>query len=77
MLRKLVELVHRNLNVLPTNDAVATNVSPLSFVVGVGVPDYRNLCMDHGVYAETFEDNGHRTNSNDPRSTPAICIGCT
>ena len=76
-MKRLVEFAHRNINSFPAERAMCENVSPLSFVTGRGVVDYKNIKLDFGSHVELFKDNEFSSKTNNPRSIPALCMGFT
>ena len=58
MIRRLAELVMRNLNQFPSENSASEVHIPLTIVTGQPKVDYNNLTADYGSYAEVFEDDG-------------------
>ena len=51
-------------------------MSPNSIVTGKSTPDYNNMRIEFGAYAQVFEDNDP-TNTNKSRSVGAIALTAT
>jgi hypothetical protein len=55
---------------------VSEEVSPNSIVMGKPTPDYNNMRIEFGAYAQVFEDNDP-TNTNKSRSVGSIALTAT
>ena len=63
-----------NLNSVPAENGVSSEISPLTIVVGRPSPDYNTLTsIPFGSYVQVGEDQDPR-NDNQPRSTGAIAM---
>ena len=58
---------------LPATDGISLNISPLTIVLGRGPPDYNEMHIEYGAYAQIFEDNAI-TNTPDARTWGAIAL---
>jgi hypothetical protein len=76
MIRAVVEGAHKALNQFPARDGASDVMSPLTIMTGRPAPDYHNLKIEFGSYANVFEANDP-TNTNKTRSTGAIALNAT
>ena len=73
MVLEMVFFCIKNLNLYPSSNGISTSLSPLSIVRGEGPPDYNNLGLEFGSYAQVFNDNPI-SNSMAARTTDAIAL---
>ncbi len=76
MMRAAVENAHKSLNQFPANDGASDVLSPLTIMTGKPAPDYNDLKIEFGAYAQVFEDNDV-TNTVRARTTGAIALSPT
>ena len=76
MIIELVNKALKGLNQFPALDGVSETLSPLTIMMGVPSPDYNNMRIMFGSYAQVFEDNDP-TNTNKNRTTGAIALNPT
>ena len=63
-----------NLNNIPAENGISSDISPLTIEVGRPSPDYKTLIsIPFGSYAQVNENNEPR-NDNQPRTTGAIAL---
>ena len=75
----VVELVNRAvlvLNQFPALDGVSDTLSPLTIMTGKPNPDFHNMKIEFGSYAQVFEENDP-TNTTKSRTTGAIALNPT
>jgi hypothetical protein len=65
MITHMVTDAVRCLNQFPWKYGVSDTMSPLSIVTGAPLPDYSNMRIEFGAYAQVFEDH---TPTNTPRA---------
>jgi hypothetical protein len=73
MMRAAVENANKSLNLFPANNCVSKTLSPLTIMTGKPSPDFNDLRIKFGAYAQIFEDNDP-TNTQKARTTPAIAM---
>jgi hypothetical protein len=61
------------LNRFPWKNGISQDTSPSSIVTGKPTPDFNNMRIEFGAYAQVFEDNDP-TNMNKSRSVGAIAL---
>jgi hypothetical protein len=76
MIKEIAKKEITCLNMFPQPDGIAGNVSPLTIVTGKGLPDYNQMSIEFGAYAQVFEDN-EPTNTNKARTVGAIALTAT
>jgi hypothetical protein len=73
MMRAAVEGAHKSLNQFPARDGASEVMSPLTIMTGRPNPDYNDLKIEFGAYAQIFESNDP-TNTVRNRTTGAIAL---
>jgi hypothetical protein len=73
MMRAIIEGAHKALNQFPAKNGVSEIMSPLTIMTGRPSPDYNDLRIEFGAYAQVFESNGP-TNTVKNRTTGAIAL---
>jgi hypothetical protein len=73
MMRATVENANKSLNLFPVKNGVSKTLSPLTIMTGKPSPDFNDLKIEFGAYAQIFEDNDP-TNTQKARTTPAIAM---
>jgi hypothetical protein len=73
MMRAAIEGAHKALNQFPANNGVSDFLSPLTIMTGRPNPDYNDMRIEFGAYAQVFEDNDP-TNTAKARTTGAIAL---
>ncbi|KAL7574572.1 hypothetical protein ACA910_015922 [Epithemia clementina (nom. ined.)] len=76
MIRELVIGAVKALNMFPVESGISDTMSPRELVVGTPKPDFNNLKLEFGAYAQVFEDN-NPTNTMASRMTGAIALNHT
>ena len=76
MIRATIEAAHKSLNQIPAQNGVSQHLSPTTIVTGRPSPDYNDMSIEFGAYAQVFEDN-NPSNTNRTRSTGAIALNPT
>ena len=76
MIKELTKHGVQCLNRFPWKNGVSQDMSPHSIVTGKPTPDYNNMRIEFGAYAQVFEDNDP-TNTNKSRSVGAIALTAT
>jgi hypothetical protein len=66
----------RCLNMFPWTNGISANLSPVSIVTGASPPDFNNMRIEFGAYAQVFEDNV-LTNTPRARTLGAIALNPT
>ena len=75
MVRRLVEVATRRLNLFPAQKGMSDAHSPLIALTSTPQPNAKANSLDFGACAEVFEDNDWFQNSNRARTKPAIDLG--
>jgi hypothetical protein len=57
MMRAAIENAHKVLNQFPPKSGVSDTLSPLTIMTGKPSPDYNDMRIKFGAYAQVFEDN--------------------
>jgi phospholipid N-methyltransferase len=65
MMRATIENANKTLNQFPAKNGVSDTLSPLTIMTGRPTPDYNDMKIDFGAYAQVFEDNNP---TNTPRA---------
>jgi hypothetical protein len=73
MMRAAVENAHKVLNQFPAKDGASDTLSPLTIMTGRPRPDYNDMRIEFGAYAQVFETNDP-TNTVKTRTTGAIAL---
>jgi hypothetical protein len=73
MMRAAVENANKVLNQFPPKGGVSETLSPLTIMTGKPTPDYNDMKIEFGAYAQVFEDNDP-TNTQRARTTGAIAL---
>jgi hypothetical protein len=73
MMRACIEGAHKTLNQFPARDSVSEILSPLTIMARRPSPDYHDLKIEFGAYAQVFEDNDP-TNTVRARTTGVIAL---
>jgi hypothetical protein len=73
MVREILKKELACLNMFPQPGSIAGNVSPNTIVTGKGLPDYNQMTIEFGAYAQVFEDNDP-TNTTKARTVGAIAL---
>ena len=76
LVREIVAHAVRTLNQLPSRKGVSTTMSPRKIVTGLPDPDFNNMRIEFGHYAQIFEER-RRTNTTAPRTIGAIALNPT
>jgi hypothetical protein len=76
MTRAAIEGAHKALNQFPARDGASDVMSPLTIMTGRPSPDYNQLKIEFGAYAQIFESNDP-TNTVRNRTTGAIALTST
>lgn len=71
--RALIQFTVRCLNQFPAPNGISTDMSPLTIMTGYPTPDYNNLKIEIGAYAQVFEEN-NPTNTQKARTMGAIAL---
>ena len=61
------------MNFIPATDYISDHISPLTMVTGQGAPDYKQMKIEFGAYAQVFEEN-QTTNTQDTRAIGCIAL---
>ena len=73
MMRAAIESANKSMNQFPALDGVSATMSPLTIMTGLPSPDYNDLKIEFGAYAQVFESNDP-TNTVKARTTGAIAL---
>jgi hypothetical protein len=73
MMRAAIQGAHKALNQFPAHNGVSEFLSPLTIMTGRPSPDYNDMRIEFGAYAQVFEDNDP-TNTAKARTTGAIAL---
>jgi hypothetical protein len=73
MMRAAIENANKTLNQFPAQNGVSDDLSPLTIMTGRPTPDYNDLKIEFGAYAQVFEES-ERTNTLRTRTTGAIAL---
>jgi len=73
MMRAAIENANKCLNQFPAENGVSTTLSPLTIMTGKPSPDYNDVKIEFGSYAQVFESNDP-TNTVKARTTGAIAL---
>ena len=73
MMRAAIESANKSLNQFPAKNGASDTMSPLTIMTGRPSPDYNNLRVEFGAYAQVFEANDP-TNTVKARTTGAIAL---
>jgi hypothetical protein len=73
MMRAAIEGADKALNQFPAHNGVSAFLSHLTIMTGRPSPNYNNMLIDFGAYAQVFEDN-NPTNTAKARTTGAIAL---
>ena len=73
MMRAAIEGAHKDLNQFPAKNGASKVMSPLTIMTGKPNPNYHDLKIEFGAYAQVFEDNDP-TNTVRNRTTGAIAL---
>ena len=76
IIRHMVADVTRCLNQFPWPNGISDTLSPSAIVTGHGRPDFNNMRIEFGAYAQVFDDN-EPTNTPQARSLGAIALDPT
>jgi hypothetical protein len=57
MMRAAIEGAHKTLNQFPVRGGVSEVMIPLTIMTGKPSPNYHDLIIEFGAYAQVFEDN--------------------
>ena len=66
----------KGLNQFPAKNDISNTLSPLTIMTGRANPDYNDLKLEFGSYAQVFEDNTP-SNTTTSRNTGAIVLNPT
>jgi hypothetical protein len=73
MMRAAIENANKTLNQFPAKNGLSDTLSPLTIMTGRPTPDYNDMKIEFGPYAQVFEDN-NPTNTPRARITGAIAL---
>jgi hypothetical protein len=73
MMRAAIENANKSLNQFPAKNGVSDTLSPLTIMTGRPTPDYNDMKIEFGAYAQVFEAN-EPTNTVKARTTGAIAL---
>ena len=73
MMRAAIESANKSLNQFPANNGASDTMSPLTIMTGCPNPDYNDMKIEFGAYAQVFEAN-EPTNTVKARTTGAIAL---
>ncbi len=73
MMRAAIENPNNVLNQFPAENGVSSTMSPLTIMTGKPSPDYNNLKIEFGAYAQVYKSN-NPTNTMRARTTGAIAL---
>jgi hypothetical protein len=76
IIRAAVAQVHTSLNQFPIPNSASSTISPLTIMTGNPLPDYHDLRIEFGSYAQIFKGNDP-TNNMDTCTTGAITLNPT
>jgi hypothetical protein len=76
MIQALVYHAAKGLNQFPGKNGISNTLSPLTIMTGRANPDYNDLKLEFGSYAQVFEDNTP-SNTTTSRNTGAIVLNPT
>jgi hypothetical protein len=76
VIRAAVAQAHTSLNQFPNANSASSTISPLTIMTGSPLPNYHDLRIEFGSYAQIFEANDP-TNTMDTRTTGAIALNPT
>jgi hypothetical protein len=74
MMRATIENANKTLNQFPAKNSVSHTLSPLTIMTGRPTPNYSNMKIEFGAYAQVFEDNN---TTNIPRAQTTGVIALT
>jgi hypothetical protein len=74
LMKSAVEYANKTLNQFPARNGASEDLSPLTIMTGTPAPDYNDIKIEFGSYAQVFEENGNTTNTMRTRSTGAIAM---
>ena len=57
IIRATIEAAHKSLNQVPAQNVISQHLSPTTKVTGRPSPDYNDMSIEFGAYAQVFEDN--------------------
>ena len=57
MLHYLITDTLKPMKFNPATDGISDHISPLTMVTGQGAPDYKQMKIEFGAYAQVFEEN--------------------
>jgi hypothetical protein len=73
MMRAAIENANKVLNLFPAKNRVSDTMSPLTIMTGRPTPNYNDMKIEFGSYAQVFESN-EPTNTVKARTTGAIAL---
>jgi hypothetical protein len=73
MMRAAIENANKTHNQFPVKNGVSDNLSPLTIMTGRPTPDYNDMKIEFGAYAQVFEDN-NPTKTPRARTMGAIAL---
>jgi Reverse transcriptase (RNA-dependent DNA polymerase)/Zinc knuckle len=73
MMRAAVENANKVMNLFPAHSGVSDTMSPLTIMTGKPSPDYNDMKIEFGAYAQVYENNDP-TNTMKTRTTGAIAL---
>jgi hypothetical protein len=73
MMRAAIENANKTLNQFPAKNGVSNTLSPLTIMTGRPTPNFNDMKIEFGAYAQVFEDS-NPTNTPRARTTGAIAL---
>jgi hypothetical protein len=73
MIRAAIENANKVMNQFPAQSGVPATLSPLTIMTGKPTPDYNDMKIEFGAYAQVFKEN-QITNTPITRTTGAIAL---
>jgi hypothetical protein len=77
MIQEMVTFAVQCLNLLPADDGLSSDLSPHTFITGRSNPDYNNMRIEFGAYAQVYEPGDLTINNLRSRTTGAIELSGT
>jgi hypothetical protein len=73
MVRAAIEKANKVMNQFPAQNGMSNTLSPLTIMTGKPTPDYNDMKIEFGAYAQVFEEN-NPTKTPITRTTGAIAL---
>jgi len=73
LVRAITENTVKVLNQFPSQNGISKNLSLLTIMTGLPLPDYNSMTLELGTYCQIYEANDP-TNTQHTRSTAAIAL---